>query len=430
MSSVKIAHVMSNGTLDLTFDIPAIRGYCGNWLSTYATQIRPSHIQNVLGHDPRSRNWRNLRPEVREIYEHLQRKTDKSRRDSIADYIEERFSPDANTIGAFGAISIGFVESIRFIEDETIKGIGKLCIDISQSNFRVMLDGLGRVTGALDLGEENPDIFNNFVFPVTIFAPSQPMAKLTYDQMGQLFHDMNFKVQPVVKNHAVSLDTSDPYITLANQLALIPVIKDNGGVAKRMASLGKKSSELVVQTVLIRFVRGALEGRPFQESNMATARYPNLTRPNFNSALFGVSEFLTSFANAMGEKFRDKDRESLHLTSPGWQALGVLHHDLRYKLKLSETEIKDHAKLAAAIDWSRFNPDWTPMLGPPETNKFSGKPVVDAQGRTRVAIAGAGRSNVQHILDYLRLKLNLTEKLTKIGKGTLDSLPVETATDQ
>ncbi len=402
------------GTLELKLPIRAIQGFCGNRLATYATQLKPRDIIALLGHDPRSKNWRNLPTNTREIYEHLQRKTAKSRRDSIAGYIEERFSQDAITIGAFPAISVGFVEALDFSMDDHESAIGTLKIDISLSTARVMLDGLGRVTGALDLiDEEKGDVLENFVFPVTIFAPRPGERPLSYDELGQLFHDMNFKVQPVAKSHAVALDTSDLYISLANRLGDIPIIFDNGGVAKRAASLGKKSTELVVQTVLVRFVRGALEGRSFQESNMATVESPNLNRQNFTSAQLSVENFLSAFGVAMGPRFKDKDKESLHLTSPGWQALGVLHHDLKYKLGLSDEEVQDYAKQAAALDWTRYNPAWIPMLGSPEIDKVTGKQIVDAEGRPRVAISGAGRSNVQNILDYLRTNLGISDRISR-----------------
>ena len=42
-----------------------------------------------------------------------------------------------------------------------------------------------------------------------------------------------------------------------------------------------KSKAIVVQQVLLRFVRGACEGGKFQKSNNATVDDPNLTRDTF-----------------------------------------------------------------------------------------------------------------------------------------------------
>lgn len=406
---------MALSTIELKLPVPAIQGYFGDRLASYATQAPAQSITALLGHDPRSKVWKQLPPEIREIYEFLQRKTAKSRRDSLSGYMEDRFAPDAITIGAFPAISIGFVNPLDF-EQSGDAGVGILKVDLSPSASRVMLDGLGRVTAALDLLDEGlTEITGNMVFPITIFAPKPGQKPLSYKELGQLFHDMNFKVQPVSKSHAVALDTSDLYITFASKLGESPVIADNGGVAERAASLGKKSTELVVQTVLVRFARGALEGRSFQESNMATTESPNLTREGFAPALETVEAYLDAFSEEMGESFSDRD--SLHLTSPGWQALGVFFHDLAYRLNLERDRIEEYARAAGKLDWSRYNPDWIPMLGQPEIDKFTGDEIADQNGRKRVSITGAGRSNVQNILDYVREKTTVSKQLASSVEG-------------
>jgi hypothetical protein len=53
-------------------------------------------------------------------------------------------------------------------------------------------------------------------------------------------------------------------------------IKKFGGIEKRAASLGKKSTALTVQQTLYRFVRGATEGEKFQESNREFLEEPKL----------------------------------------------------------------------------------------------------------------------------------------------------------
>ena len=95
-------------TVNLKLPVPALRGFFGNRLATYVTQAKPNDLISLLGHDPRSKNWRNLPEDTRSIYEFLQRKTAKSRRDSIGGYIDERMSEDALVIGAFPSGSIAF----------------------------------------------------------------------------------------------------------------------------------------------------------------------------------------------------------------------------------------------------------------------------------------------------------------------------------
>ena len=225
--------------------------------------------------------------------------------------------------------------------------------------------------------------------------------------MGQLFHDFNFKVHPVSKQLAVVLDTSDIYIALANKLAECPVFKEHGGVAERRASLGGKSTELVVQTVLIRTVRGACEGRKFQEADLSTTDAPNLSQATFKSILSSLDQFFSGIAERMGKE-RFTDRQSLHLTSPGWQALGVIHHDMSFRLKLDAVERAKALDKIAAIDWSRFNPDWLSLgIGHPEMDKKTGEQIKDEHGRLKVALTGAGRTNTQKLIDYVRGKTGI-----------------------
>jgi hypothetical protein len=403
-------------TLNLKTPVPCIQGFFTDRIVTYTTQVSPKQIMNLLGHDPRSKNWKRLPDELKKIYEYLQRKTSKDRREGVAGYIEERFGPDAIAIGAFPAISIAIQQPTEFRSYGGVLpgAVGELMIDIAPLNFRVLIDGLSRVTGALDLAEEGHEgPLANFMFPVTIYAPRAGTKPFTWRDMGQLFHDFNFRVQPVAKQHAVALDTSDIYISLANRLAKAPVFVTNGGVAERAASLGSKSTEIVVQTVLVRTVRGACEGRKFQESNLANADNPNLTMSTFGSLLGSLDEFFSGLAQRMGPE-RFTDRQSLHLTSPGWQALGVLHHDLVFKLKF---DVVDRAKVLdkiASIDWSRYNPDWMTLgIGHPEVDKKTGHAIVDEQGRQRVALTGAGRTNTQKLLDYMREKAGISHVLAK-----------------
>ncbi|HEX2449298.1 MAG TPA: DNA sulfur modification protein DndB [Methyloceanibacter sp.] len=299
------------------------------------------------------------------MYEYLQRKTSKDRRESVSLYIEERLGPDAVAVGGFPALSIALQQPTEFVSYSSanpalaISGaVGYLNIDIAPTNFRVLIDGLARVTGALDEGDEgHGDLLDNFMFPVTIYVPRPGTKPFTWKEMGQLFHDFNFRVHPVSKQLAVALDTSDLYIALANKLAECPVFKEHGGVAERRASLGGKSTELVVQTVLVRAVRGACEGRKFQESNLATTDEPNLTQVTFKSILASLDQFFSGIAERMGEE-RFTDRQSLHLSSPGWQALGVIHHDIAFRLTLDAVERAKVLDKIAGIDWSRFNKDW------------------------------------------------------------------------
>lgn len=403
-------------TLNLKTPVPCIQGFFAERLATYSTQVSPKQIVNLLGHDPRSKNWKRLPDELRQIYEYLQRKTSKDRRESVSTYIEERFGPEAIAIGAFPAISIAIQQPTEFIPYADTAGlsgvpraVGYLSVDIAPTNFRVLIDGLARATGALDTADSGQsDLLDTFMFPVTIFVPRVGTKPFSWREMGQLFHDFNFRVQPVSKQLSAALDTSDIYIALANKLAETPVFQKHGGVKERRASLGGKDDEIIVQTVLIRTVRGACEGRKFQEADLATATNPNLTQATFKSVLASIERFFTVLAEEMGSN-RFTDRQSLHLTSAGWQALGVLHYDAAFRLNLGKSEQDAVISKVAQIDWSRFNEDWLNLgIGHPEIDKKTGQQVRDDQGRLKITLTGAGRTNVEKLVDYMRTKAGLS----------------------
>lgn len=393
--------------------IPCVQGHFGTRLVTFTTQAKPAQVIALLGHDPRSSKRKQLQatnPEVASIYNTIQRETVKGRRDSIVDYISDRMpAAGSKAIGAFPAISIGCTspEEFRPFPGMTMAGMIMIDTAVTASAQRVILDGLGRLTGALDLADAGHPDWVNFTFPITFYAPREG-DRLTIDELGQLFADFNGRVFPVAKRLSLKLETADPYVKLGRELADEPFLAEHGGVAEGLASLGGKSTELVVQTILVRTVRGACEGRKFQESNLAHAEAPVLTDASWEDVRESIALFFNAIAEQMGDE-RWEDRDSLHLSSAGWQAMGVLHHDLVYRTGLnSEDDLLEAAKAIAAVDWSRYSPEWFALgIGQPEMDKVTGKGVVDSKGRPRIALSGAGRTNTQAIINFLRRKVGL-----------------------
>jgi len=402
----------------LTIPIPAVKGHFGSNLITFQAQIRPEDVQTILGHDPRSKNWRQLPPDLRQMYEYLQRVTSKDRRAGVTGYIEDRFASDAYGIGAFPAICIGMTLPAIFQPvDLNSPFLGTLNLDLSASNLRLILDGLARLTGTMDLFEERDDLKTQepplFTFPVTFYTPKEGV--LTLQNLGQLFHDFNFRQTKLAAGQAVALDKSDPYIQLANDIGISSTIEEAGGMEARSASLGAKSTAIVVQRVLLRFVRGACEGRGFQESNLSQVEVPNLTAQSRKDIQNKLEGFISAFAEGMGEE-RFENRDSLHLSAPGWQVLGLVFHDMVFRLgdRLTGQMYTDMMTRLVAIDWSRYNSDWIDMIGEPERDKITQELITDADGRHRVALSRAGRTTIAAMLAYVREKCGLDELLEEL----------------
>jgi len=350
------------------------------------------------------------------MYEYLQRKTATQRRHGTARYTIDRLGPDRYYIGGYPAISVGMTSPARFVSlserDSNIDpDVGIVYVDLSSRNTRVLLDGLARVSGVLDVYDDDKNKFaQGFTFAVTVFAPKESRGQLSLEELGQLFHDMNFKQTSVTKAHALALDRSDIHTILTNEIGTLPVITRAGGMEVRASSLGKKSTAIVVQQVLRRFVRGATEGKVAQMDDKYTPSNPNLdaqTRELFRREIESLLEGLSA---RMGLKFVQRD--SLHLSSAGWQAIGLIFHDIIVRLRDNLTSEERDTILTdiATIDWGRHNPDWIPRLGQPELDA-NGEPIVDDQGRPRVALGRGGRQTVWTIADYIRGKSILSRLL-------------------
>ena len=387
-------------SFSLAVAVPAIRGHFGREsLQTFQTQIHPQQIMDLLGHDPRHQNWRWLPKEIFELYSKIQRKTSSSRRDSVEGYLEDRFL-NVPQPGAFPSICIGMTQPANFQEGTTeYSDMGILKLDLGPQNIRMLLDGLGRVSGSIAFLENHPKEKNCFVLPVTIFAPHQSHRELTVDELGQLFFDFNFRVNPISKSHALRLDKSDIYLVLCNKLGKSPVFEKHGGMEIGRQSLGTKSKGVVAQQVLMRFVRGACEGGKFQKSNNETAVNPNLNRETFATVSNNLETFVETFEGQMSGQFGI--RNSLHLTSVGWQALGLAAHDLYFKLP--DLDAVDRARIVkeiAELNWSRENRDMV---------KIGVLTEVDGV----IGLSGRGVAAVEALHAYILEKTSLGKKLPK-----------------
>ena len=170
--------------------ISCIRGGSGPHLQSFQTMCQPSQLISLLGHDPRSGNWKSLTAPLREIYEGYQRKTKASRAEGIEKYIGDRLAPDARIIGAFPSLSIGLTEAPRFEAIRTRAGVsisegvevddslGTLYLDIGTKHLRMLLDGLARFTGAMDYIDKGQDIDAWFSFALTISPRRRSEAAL------------------------------------------------------------------------------------------------------------------------------------------------------------------------------------------------------------------------------------------------------------
>ncbi|WP_181165735.1 MULTISPECIES: DNA sulfur modification protein DndB [unclassified Mesorhizobium] len=368
---------MLNST-QLTIRIAAVQGAYGHRLATYATQISPRSLEAFLGHDPRSRFWKKLDPELEQIYVQLQRTTTSDRLRAIQAYIRKRFSQLAVILGAFPAISVAVKRHLRFdpFNESGVEGAGTLHLDMSKSNGRIVLDGLARVSGVIELVELANDealsiderralneLIDQFTLPLVIFAPRQADKPLDLKELRQLFADFNFKQTSISPTMAMNYDSSDIYVEATRRLADRAVIKSNGGMETKAASLGAKSTALVVLQHLVRFVRGAAEGDAFTEAKTNVDKAEGqrrLSEDSIDEFVTQANRFLSGMTEMMGaERFSDT-KNSIHLTGPGWGALGTIFHDLDVTLEVDD--IAAMGRRLGELDWRRDAEFWSDVM--------------------------------------------------------------------
>jgi hypothetical protein len=195
--------------------VPAIAGKHSDRLMTAQTIAPFGHIQQLLGHDPRS-PWKSVAPELREVYEKVQRKTDKERKTKLRSYILDRMVRRRTWIGGLPAVAIAVQFPQEFDpSDPKHPEAGFLRMDTSPTNLRVMIDGIARVSAALDTladreaPQELKEALQGLYIPVTLYMPHVGQDPLSLEELGQLFHDFNVLQATVSKGTAIDLDRSD-----------------------------------------------------------------------------------------------------------------------------------------------------------------------------------------------------------------------------
>jgi hypothetical protein len=334
---------------------------------------------------------------------------------AIQAYIRRRFSEQAVVCGAFPAISVAVKHHLRFQPFETnndLEGAGTLHLDMSKSNSRIVLDGLARVSGVIELVElanhetltdqerqTLNDLLEQFSLPIVIFAPRDDKP-LDMREMKQLFADFNFKQLSISPSLAITHDSSDIYIEATRRLGTEGVIKGHGGMEIGRASLGSKSTALVVQQNLLRFVRGASEGDRFTEAktNIEKIESNRLTEQNLDEFVRSVNRFLGGVAAGMGSVRFGDTKNGIHLSGPGWGALGVVFYDLDAVLGVQDLEAA--GRRLGEIDWQRGAPFWADVMRQK-----------DVRGKSVITFVGGGYESRQALRRKVHQYLGTWEKL-------------------
>lgn len=405
--------------------LPVTRCEANDKLAYYQTSVQVKDIVPYIlgGQDPRSNNWSRLAPVVQNLYEKLQRKTTKSRREEVERYITNRMAPNALWIGAFPPIVIGVPPSQEFKpheDQDNYESLGLLRLSNDLNYPNVVIDGLGRLSGLIEISldkDADPQIrewASKFRVPILLITGNNGHT-LSTEELGQLFFDFNVLGTPVSKGHAIDLDVSDPYIIVSGKVGELKVVRRFGGMDDRATSISK--GMWTTKSTLLKSVRSAAEG-PGAWVDHVRDSIPNAWM-NSEARKSEVVERFDVVLNALTEQFEADGRlpeYTLLRTPVWWTAIGLITHDLYRSYEgghFSEEVRETFLRRLAKLDWSLGNPDFG-FLGASvaDRDRKTGelKPIpTDSHGRQVITRYHGGSKAYFNLAAFLRRKIGLYE---------------------
>lgn len=364
-------------------------------------ELLPRETGRLVGYDPRtlimkpkrstSRTARgtrdltphNVSPAVVNLQNQVQRSIDTKRVAVMVDYL--RRAMETGSFADWGPIEL-VTSSQPDMSDFESKHV--VYMDTDADYF--IADGQHRYCAILDFCRENPEYCDRFTQPVTI--STLPPEKLV-EWAGQAFHDRNYYAVAVRAGKALSVDARDPVNALAKTMADHPAIVNAGGIAYERDTLLKGDTRFTTHSVLHRFVRGFLFGRPGIDKGVDTRIDID------DNQVSMLDNYLVHLGDIMPWSADDRE-QYLARASVVLSALAVVGHDL-YKLGLSDTELRAKLRVLGNLDWRRSNLGWVGILGSEkngEVQPASSRPAIDATIR------------------FLRERLGLIKSMTGDGE--------------
>jgi hypothetical protein len=202
-------------------------------------------------------------------------------------------------------------------------------------------------------------------------------------------------------------------VRLVNEMIVHAVFANHGGIDARAQTIGKNSKAVATKISLVKFARAALEGPGSHVDHYTDAvDNPNLTTTTMHTHLPNVTWFIEKLAEEMGDRFYDK--RSIHLTAPGWIALGLVYHNIFFDAgpkpsadsKLDAIGRETMVKRIASIDWTTSNADWFKFYGQQPVDPATGAPAVESDGRPVIKGYGGAKA-FYNIAAYVRYKIGL-----------------------
>lgn len=375
-------------------------------------ELPPKQVGRIIGYDPRTlvmkprrarvpKGTRDLTPrnvsqQVVDLQNKVQRSIDHKRVAQMVDYLCRAL--DGGEFADWGPI-----ELVTSSEPSLVRP-GEAELDTEADYF--IADGQHRYCALLDLMREFPVYADQFTQGVTLSI--LPDARLE-DWAGQKFHDHNYYSVPVRAGKALAVDTRDPINSMAKELDEHPVIAKAGGIAYDRDTLLSGDSRFTSHSVMHRFVRGFLFGRPGLDKTVDTrAEMDNTAKEQLWQYITMLGNILPWYSrreltmDAKGKEAEVDVRDSfLTRTSVMLAALAVVGHDLRVS-EMPADMLLERLRVLATIDWRRTNLALVGVVG---------------SERGGVVQPASSRQAIDSTIRYLRERLGLLKHPNQVGNG-------------
>lgn len=327
-------------------------------------EMLPREVGRLVGYDPRvlmmrprrstgsvARGSRDIVPHnvsesIVNLQNTVQRSIDKERVQIMTDYLV-----DAMNKGKFA--DWGPIELVTASKPDLERYETDHVVQLDSDADYFIADGQHRYCAILDFVREHPEFADRFTQAVTIsFLPEDKLVEWA----GQEFHDRNYFSVPVRAGKALSVDTRDPLNALAKSLAHNPTIENAGGVAYERDTLLKNDTRFVSHSMLHRFVRGFLFGRPGLDKGVDTRI--EITEKETRA----LDEYIKALGLALPWNVENRD-EYVTRTSAVMSALAVIGHDLFLDRPLPTEEIVAKITALSKMNWKRSNRDLIGVVG-------------------------------------------------------------------
>jgi hypothetical protein len=359
-------------------------------------ELRPKEVARLLAYDPRVLAQKprgkkapimphNVSEEIARMQLAVQRSIDNTRVQQMVDYLASAF--EQGTFADWGAVEVVTIDEPSMHADCTA------WLDPDAEYF--VADGQHRYCAMLDFIRQWPQYADRWTQGITISV--LPPERFT-EWAGQKFHDHNYFAVAVRPGKALAVDVRDPVNALAKQLSMHPDIMKGGGIAYDRDNLLAKDPRFTTHSIIHRFVRGFLFGRPGLDKTVDT------TEPVGEMWRDRLMEFVSALALILPWFAPDRD-QYVARASAVLSSLAVVGHDL-YASGLPSEEIGRRLASLGGIDWRRTNLGLVGVVG---TEKM--QPVKDDAGNVTGTISvvqpASSRQAIDSTIRWLRQQLGL-----------------------